>query len=159
MNSKRALIGMAGLLLMAAGCGRNAVREAVYLDSAQIAGLELRAEYLEKAHIAEGRSVKMINPQFLFTSTTGEEGGRRMIKEQITASFTLDAPALAEFKSGLKPIPAPEYVPAQGPAEWWMTEDEFPALEFYAAAPFMKATNGFIAIRSSDNTVFMLGTN
>ena len=154
MKDKRALIGMAGLVLLAAGCGREAAVEAVYLDSAQIP-IEIRSAYLAKAHIAEGVSVPMIDPQFLFTSAGGEENGRRVVWEQLSASFTLDASALAAFKSRLKPIPAPEYVPAQAPVQWWMTVDEFSALEFYAAAPVMKNTNGFIAVRSSDNTVFM----
>ena len=158
MKDRRFLIGLAGLMLLAAGCGRQKIPEATYLDSAVLPP-ETRSLYLQKAHIAPGISIPMIDPQFLYTSLTQKQGRKWVTASQISMVFTLDASALAEFKSKLKSIPAPEYVPAQGPVAWWMNADEFPSLEFYESAPVMNSKQGFVAIRPSDNTVFMLGMN
>ena len=158
MKDKCFLIGVAALVFLAAGCGRQKVPEAMYLDSARIDKPETRVTYLRKFHIAQGISIPMNDAQFLDTRMTEKQGRKWVSIGQITATFTLDASALAEFKSKLKPIPAPAaYVPAQGPVAWWMSAGEFSTLEFYAAAPILKVSQGFIAIRPSDNTVFMLG--
>lgn len=165
MKNKRVLIVVLGVIvvigltLLATRSSRQNIPGASYLDSAIIGKPEIIAEYLEKILIARGVSIPMIDPHFLHTTAVHKNGRKSIEVNQILSVFSLDAPALAEFKAKLKPIPAPEYVPAQGPVSWWVSADDFPSLEFYDSAPMIKFDHGFIAISPSDNTVFMLGTN